>query len=218
MGLRDRVVFWQPFYIASAASHKVSEASRMSSSSATAVSSGKEVASTSADMPDTSVKSLATQVMQIAGLMKQNTRLLMQHGEDIMRIDASRMGISSTNGESIAPPTEQDGIIGELVQELQVKLDELEERSVRRVANSHAREADDVIDWMPSPDPEVQELASVTLSEFESIAPEKLLESMQFYGLAHYESGMPLPSDAEFVALFNECARFLGVRSRKKDV
>lgn len=166
---------------------------------------------------DISPKNLATQVMQLASLVKQNTRLMIQHGEDIMRIDAARMGISSTTGAPIdSAVTQQDDMIGELVQELQVKLDELEERSVRRTANSHAREPTDLLDWMPSPDPEVPEPASITLKDFEQIGVRKLLDSMMFYGLAHYEEGMPLPDEAEFVALFNECARFLGVRSRKQ--
>lgn len=164
-----------------------------------------------------SIKSLASQVMQIATLVKQNTRLIMEHGEDIMRIDAARMGISSTTGQPVDSTDQpaQDEMIGELVQELQVKLDELEERSVRRTANSHAREPSDLIDWMPSPDPEVPEPEPLTLEDFERIGAAQLLSSMRFYGLAHYEEGMPLPDEAEFVALFNECARFLGVRSRK---
>lgn len=177
---------------------------------------GKSKAVDEAESTEPTARGLATQVMQIAALVKQNTRLLIQHGEDIMRIDASRMGISSTTGQPISQAQEtQDGIIGELVQELQVKLDELEERSVRRTANSHAREPTDLIDWMPSPDPEVPELAPITLAEFEAMTPKALLNSMQFYGLAHYEEGMPLPGQEEFVELFNECARFLGVRSRK---
>lgn len=174
--------------------------------------------SESAEQADISPRSLANQVMQIAALVKQNTRLLIQHGEDIMRIDASRMGISSTTGEPVSQTSEeggQDGVIGELVQELQMKLDELEERSIRRTANSHAREPSDTIDWMPSPDPDVPEPAPVTLVEFEGISAESLLDSMKFYGLAHYEDGMALPDEVEFADLFNECARFLGVRSRK---
>lgn len=177
---------------------------------------GKSRATDEPESSEPTARGLASQVMQLAALVKQNTRLLIQHGEDIMRIDASRMGISSTTGQPISQAQEsQDGIIGELVQELQVKLDELEERSVRRTANSLAREPNDMVDWMPSPDPEVPELASITLAEFEALSPKALLDSMQFYGLAHYEEGMPLPSQDEFVDLFNECARFLGVRSRK---
>ncbi|CCG83621.1 protein of unknown function [Taphrina deformans PYCC 5710] len=187
----------------------------MSSSSASAPeASGKANAPVSPDT-DLSMKSLAGQVVQIATLVKQNTKLLMQHGEDIMRIDAARMGISSTNGQALEQPTDQEGLIGELVQELQVKLDELEERSIRRTANTFARESTDVVEWMPSPDPDTPELPAMTLVEFEGISTERLLESMKFYGLAHYEEGMPLPNEAEFTALFNECARFLGVRSRK---
>lgn len=186
----------------------------MSSSSSTPDASGKGKSSEAPDT-DLSMKSLAGQLVQIATLVKQNTKLLMQHGEDIMRIDAARMGISSTNGQSLEEPTDQEGLIGELVQELQVKLDELEERSIRRTANAFAREASDVVEWMPSPDPEAPELPTMTLQEFEGISKENLLESMKTYGLAHYEEGMPLPTEAEFASLFNECARFLGVKSRK---
>lgn len=187
-----------------------------SSSSATGNAKGENSTNVSAEI---TTKSLATQVMQLASLVKQNTRLMIQHGEDIMRIDASRMGISSTTGEPIQSASAQPGqdeMIGELVQELQTKLDELEERSVRRTANSHVREPSDLLEWMPSPDPDSPEPSSLTLDEFEKIGAKDLLNSMKFYGLAHYEEGMPLPTEREFVDLFNECARFLGVSSRKR--
>lgn len=218
-----------------------------------------------------SIKSLASQVMQLASIVKQNTRLTIQHGEDIMRIDASRMGIDSRTGSelplsnsSIAHPSamgpgnDDSGVIQELVGELQVKLDELEERSVRRSQNVHAREAEDEIVWLPNPlgpdhpdpsthppptatsprdtaaaaagagddrddddDDETQAEQDVpefprTVAAFEAIDAVALLKCMKFYGLVHYEQGMPLPSATEFRDLFNECAKFLGLRSRKK--
>jgi hypothetical protein len=175
---------------------------------------------------DITLKALAAQLVQLAGVVRAHTKRLVEHGEDIMRIDARAVGLDSKTGMPVNQNTGGGGgggidesVLGELVQELQTKLDELEERSIRRTANAHISDPDDIIDWMPGPDPEQQDLPSFlpeTLAAFESIDVKALLECMKYYGLAHYEEGMDLPTDEEFVALYNECARFLGLRSRKR--
>ncbi|ORY87679.1 hypothetical protein BCR37DRAFT_5274 [Protomyces lactucae-debilis] len=169
-------------------------------------------------------KALATQVMQLAGVVRAHTKRLVEHGEDIMRIDARAVGLDSKTGAPVIASSGGSGgvdesVLGELVQELQTKLDELEERSIRRTANTHLSRPGDVIDWMPGPDPEQQDLPAFlpeTLGAFESIEVKALLECMKYYGLAHYEEGMELPNQEEYITLYNECSRFLGLRSRKR--
>ncbi|BFZ56442.1 mitochondrial ribosomal protein [Savitreella phatthalungensis] len=188
-----------------------------------------------------SVDGLATQLMQIAQLTRQNTKMLVAQGQDIMRLDAQQHGLippsavsaTSTNtvsaggdGQNAAPPAGDfvdAGTLDELVAQLSMKLDELEERSVRRVHNSGLVDLDDEIDWLPdgSGEPEfaLPEESGVklprTISELEGCDARTLLECMKGYGLAHYEDGMPLPTKQEENALFDELARFLGLRTRR---
>lgn len=180
-----------------------------------------------------SVEQLSTQLMQLAALTQRNSKLLVRQGEDIIRIDTeSRLARVQPPGTTAAVPQPaspgvDDGVIEELVAQLTFKLDELEERSIRRVSNSTLTAGDGVIDWLPSADPDNPEFAlpaqtddgvalalPKTVAQLEKSDTRTLLEIMKAYALAHYEPGMPLPTDAEAGVLYDELARFLGLRSR----
>lgn len=131
--------------------------------------------------------------------------------------------------------------ISELVTELTLKLDELEERSVRRTQNvalifpsttssngastdatTHAtsrenRESENEIWYLPNPagplatDPNDMDFPK-RVDEYMAIDKAKLCEIMTVYGLIESQE---TPNDQEFKDLFNDLSKFLGLTVRK---
>ena len=130
------------------------------------------------------------EITTLAQSVLKHSKLLKSYGEDIIRL------------ESVT--------LQELVSELQIKLDELEERSIRRTQNILLSNDEDVINWLPNPDPEMPEPGENlrTVKEFRSVGKRELVEVMGIYGLVN-DAGVP--SDEEFRILWDEFRTFLGL-------
>lgn len=131
-------------------------------------------------------------VTKLAESLLKQTRLLQKYGEDIVRLESETLR--------------------ELVGEVQIKLDELEERSVRRTQNIVLKDDGDEIYWLPHPDPEQPTpsppVVPKTIGELRRIEARKLVECMAIYSLVN-DAGVP--SDEEFDILWDELRLFLGL-------
>ncbi|QLG70552.1 hypothetical protein HG535_0A04930 [Zygotorulaspora mrakii] len=144
---------------------------------------------------------LKTQVAELQELVKRQTLLISKTGQNVLelqvskqRSDVNSFGSSKqSSGSKVSNPQVESADLAtnedlvQLVGELQGQLDTIEERSIRRLANSAKVDAHEFLSPLPNADGEIPlaegNLFPRTLKEFKAITNISLFKLAKFYEL-----------------------------------
>lgn len=141
---------------------------------------------------------LRQQVAELQELVKRQSLIISKTGQNVLELQVSKQksdvnafGKPSASKSSVAQLETADLATNEdlvqLVGELQGQLDTIEERSVRRLANSIKTDPKDLLSPLPNADAEIpvigESLFPKSLKEFEEISNVALFKLAKFYEL-----------------------------------
>ena len=201
------------------------------------------------------LEKLQKKVDDLERIVKKQTLLISKTGENVIELQLSKQksGVAALaapgSGNLIDPgdvATNNDFV--ELVRELQGELDRIEERSIRRLANTTKTEPSDIIAPLPNADGDVPALKDgffpETVKDFQEISDIQLFRLAKFYErlalnakeMEKYEEYLEGKigtmqitdtseedlkkeiaqySKSQIDDLFNDVARYLGLRIRR---
>ena len=190
---------------------------------------------------------LKQQVATLAEQLKKTQKVLSQTGQQVMSLQLSQRstGINEIGDKTrelqaaagLPQENKQSSISGDYVGmndlqdmtvELSGQLQILDERNIRRIANSHRTEPDQCIAPLPDSVGEFPRKFPKTVHEFASLEWPEVIQLCQYYEIVPEdigadsflkdEQGNPRdPSDPLLTELFDSLARFMGLRARRTD-
>ncbi|CCE65882.1 hypothetical protein TPHA_0N01010 [Tetrapisispora phaffii CBS 4417] len=201
---------------------------------------------------------LKKEVAKLNEIVKRQSMLISRTGQNVLEMqvskqkhDVSKFGSSKggSKGYSDSDLATNEDLI-QLVGELQGQLDNMEDRSIRRIINSTKTAPDDIVAPIPNADSDILDakdgLYPSTVKEFEDLTDLKLFKIAKFYELIppsakeeeefeKYLEGKvenfhinDIPDEElqkqlfnykkdQLDDLFNDLARYLGLRSRRNN-
>lgn len=137
---------------------------------------------------DTTTKDLQERITQLELLVQKQNKIITQTGKNVIELQVSHTRNQVKDFSKSVDTTDfvtNDDII-QLVGELQIELNNIEERSIRRMINVHKTNDDDLIAPLPNPDGETPNLTNYDffpkqIKDFKNINDLNLLKLAKFY-------------------------------------
>lgn len=136
----------------------------------------------------TEIKALQERIQQLELLVQKQNKIITQTGKNVIELQVNQTRNEVKDFTKSVDTTDfitNDDII-QLVGELQVELNNIEERSIRRMINVHKTNDDDLIAPLPNPDGETPNLTNYDffpkqIKDFKKIDNLNLLKLAKFY-------------------------------------